>query len=161
MPRTDTGAPGSQAPRTTVRRRRGDAAERLARALLQEHGWEILATNVRVGRDELDIVAVEPPGGVTPDLRGLAVGAWTLVFVEVRSNGSGRFGPPEESVGRDKVMRVYRAAMALVRARSLPDGTALPLLSWRVDLLAVEDGPSLGAGIGGPTVRHLRDVRPE
>jgi len=147
MPRTDAGGLRPQAPRTTVRRRRGDAAERLARALLQEHGWQILATNVRVGRDELDIVAVEPPG--------------TLVFVEVRSNGSGRFGPPEESVGRDKVLRVYRAAMALVRARFLPDGTALPLLPWRVDLLAVEDGPSLGAGIGGPTVRHLRDVRPE
>jgi putative endonuclease len=124
----------------------GDRVEALVAARLVEQQWRILATSVTVGRDEIDIIAVEPGAPAR------------LVFVEVRSHSSSRFGAPEESVGPGKLARTYRAAFALLRAGHLPDGTALPRLQWRVDLVAVEMRPSIGPGIGGPTIRHLRGV---
>jgi Holliday junction resolvase-like predicted endonuclease len=121
---------------------------------LVEQGWVILGSNVAVGRDEIDLVAVDP------------VPTRALVFVEVRSNVTGRFGAPEESVAGPKLRRVYRAAFGLLRARAaprgltLPDGV-LPDLPWRIDVVLVEQAPSLGPGLGGPVVRHLRGVAPD
>jgi Holliday junction resolvase-like predicted endonuclease len=131
------------------RRRDGDRAELVARRYLQGCGWTVLGSNVRVGRDELDLVAVEPGDD-----------AW-LVFVEVRSNVTARFGAPEESVVGGKLRRTYRAAWGLLRLGTLPDGTPVPRLPWRVDLVIVEQRPNLTRDIGGPIVRHLRGVAPE
>ncbi|MBA2557090.1 MAG: YraN family protein, partial [Chloroflexi bacterium] len=79
---TVSGAAG----RPTLRRRNGDRAEVLAVAHLSELGWTILATGLRIGRDEVDILALDPgPRG-------------ELVVIEVRSHTTGRFGTPEESV---------------------------------------------------------------
>jgi putative endonuclease len=110
---------------STPRRRAGDAAEQAVARHLSAHGWTIVARNVRVGRSELDIVAVEP---ATPPI---------LVIVEVRSATVTSFGAPVESVDARKVSRLYRAAWALVRAGRLPDGKALPDIEWRVDLVTV------------------------
>lgn len=126
----------------------GDRAEALVAGWLEAQGWTILATSVTAGRDELDIVAIEP--GAVP----------CLVFVEVRSHTTRRFGSPEESVDSAKLVRTYRAAFALLRLGHLPDGTPLPRSEWRVDLVAVEVGPSIGRGMGGPDIRHLRGVTP-
>lgn len=124
----------------------GDRVEVLVAAWLEAQGWKILAANVTVGRNEIDIVAVEP--GAPP----------CLVFVEVRSHASSRFGAPEESVRMAKLARTYRAAFDLLRLGRLPDGTAVPHSPWRVDLVAVEMRPSIGPGMGGPAIRHLRGV---
>jgi putative endonuclease len=128
------------------RRRIGDQAEALVAAWLEGRQWRILATNVTVGKDELDIIAIEP-GTPAP-----------LVFVEVRSHTSSRFGAPEESVDASKLARTYRAAFTLLKLGRLPDGTLLPSSRWRVDLVAVEMRPSIGPGMGGPRVRHLRGI---
>jgi putative endonuclease len=124
----------------------GDRVEALVAARLVAQHWRILASSVTLGRDEIDIVAIEP-----------GAPAW-LVFVEVRSRSSSRFGAPEESVGTAKLGRTYRAAFALLRLGHLPDGTALPRLTWRVDLVSVDMQPSIGPSVGGPAVRHLRGV---
>ncbi len=63
----------------------------------------MLARNLRVGRDEIDIVALEP--GSPP----------TLVVVEVRSRSRPGFGSAVETVDRRKVARLYRALAALPR----------------------------------------------
>lgn len=111
-------------------------------------GWSILASSVRIGRDELDLVAVEP--GALP----------MLVFVEVRSRSSARFGAPEETVTGAKIGRIYRAAMALMRQGHLPDGHPLPPLRWRVDLISVDARPSRPDGPNRPELRHIRGVTP-
>jgi putative endonuclease len=92
---------------------------------LRAQGWSILGRNIRVGRDELDIVALEPGRP-----------AW-LVIVEVRSGSNGRFGSPRESVDARKVVRVYRAGLAL--RRQAYEGLSLPehRLDWRVDLVTL------------------------
>jgi putative endonuclease len=123
----------------------GAAAEDAAASYLVAAGWSILARNLRIGRDELDIVALEP--GRSP----------TIVVVEVRSHTVARFGSPLESVDAGKVTRLYRAAFALHRhghAR-LPAGSA-SLPGWRVDLLALHGDPASGWTVDC----HLRGLLP-
>src|SRR5690349_2470238 len=103
MPRSHALTMVGSSPSRTRRRRAGDAAERLVARYLLARGWTILATNVLVGKDEIDLVAVD--SGPPP----------ALVFVEVRSNVTGRYGAPEESVVGGKLRRTYRAAWGLLR----------------------------------------------
>ena len=126
--------------RRPLRRRRGDTAEALVAAHLERRGWVIVARQLRIGRDELDLLAIEP--GRRP----------TLVVVEVRSRADPRFGPQEERLDAAKVGRLYRAAAALRRRGALPDGSGLPALPWRIDLIAVDPPPA--------PLRHLRGVIP-
>jgi putative endonuclease len=117
----------------TVRQRRGQAAEAIAASYILDAGWRVVGRNVKVGRDEIDIVAIDP--GPPAE----------LVCVEVRSATSSAFGSPEERVDRAKVRNLYRAM------RSMP--AHLPL-QRRVDLLVVDGrGSSLN-------VRHLRRLEP-
>jgi Holliday junction resolvase-like predicted endonuclease len=139
----------ARAPRRTRRRRQGDRAEDLAVRYFLSLGWLVLARNVTLGHDELDVVAVDP--GPPP----------ALVFAEVRSNVTGRYGEPEESVVGGKLRRTYRAAWGLLRVGALPHGRPIPRLPWRVDVLIVEQRPYLARDIGGPILRHLRAVAPE
>jgi putative endonuclease len=135
-------------PRPTSRQRRGERGEMLAAEHLASIGWRVLARRVRSGRNELDIIAVDPgPPAV-------------LVAVEVRLRSSSLFGTPEESVDRRKIARLYRAMSTLVTAGALPDGAALPRLRWRVDLIAIDDAPLIAHGVGGPAIRHLRSLEP-
>jgi Holliday junction resolvase-like predicted endonuclease len=123
----------------------GDEAEAAVATILGRAGWRVLARNVRIDRDEIDIVAVEPGD---PD---------TLVLVEVRSRTAPSFGPPEESVDARKVARLYRAAWALVRGGLLPGGVPLPAGPWRVDLVTLgRDGASAPWHVRA----HLRGLQP-
>jgi putative endonuclease len=104
-------------------------------------GWRILARQVRVGRLELDVVAVDPGPPAA------------LVAVEVRWRRSRLFGLPEETVDGRKIARLRRAAAALAADGRLPDGTTLPALPPRLDVVAVEPGPT-----GRLRARHHRGV---
>jgi putative endonuclease len=89
--RLSTGDAAPAASRTA----RGREAERRVAELLTDRGYVVLGTNVRVGRDELDVVALD--------------GA-TLVVVEVRSRRPGAVEHPFESITRAKATRLRRAA---------------------------------------------------
>jgi putative endonuclease len=115
----------------TVPQRLGDEAEGAVAARLLAMGWRVLASHVRVGRAELDLVARDP--GPPP----------ALVIVEVRWRGRRDFGLPEETVDRRKRGRLHRAGFALRDAGGLPDGTPLPDLPLRFDLVVVEPGDRL------------------
>ena len=84
------------------RRQAGLRGEELAAAHLIEGGFQILARNVRVGRCELDLIAV----------RGR-----TVVFCEVRARSSAALIEPVESIDRAKVARVRRAAAQWLAAQ--------------------------------------------
>ncbi len=121
----------------------GAAAEALVESRLIAQGWRILARNLRIGRDELDLVGIDPGP------------PRTLVVVEVRWRGRRDFGLPEETLDHRKRVAIRRATGALLVAGTLPDGTPLPGLPLRIDLVAVDRGPD-----GRPSIRHHRAIRP-
>ncbi|HEX2625361.1 MAG TPA: YraN family protein [Candidatus Limnocylindrales bacterium] len=103
----------------------GDAAEALVADRLTAAGWTILGRQVRVGRAELDLVALDPRG------------TW-LVIVEVRWRSRRDYGLAEETVDRAKLARLRRAAFSLLEIGHLPDGVPVPRLPLRFDLVVVE-----------------------
>ena len=125
----------------TLAQRRGAAAEELVATRLARLGWSIVSRNTRVGRAEIDIVALDP--GPPP----------TLVIVEVRFRSGRDFGLPEETLGPRK-RAVLRGALHRLREDGrLPDGRPLPRLPARFDLAVVE--PAREAG-GEGRIRHYR-----
>jgi putative endonuclease len=128
---------------TTEAQRIGDEGERLAALRLEALGWRVLARNLRLGRDEVDLLAVDP--GPPP----------ALVVVEVRRRGRRDFGLAEETLDRRKRVALRRLLGALAGATNLPDGSPLPRLPLRLDLLAMDTGPD-----GRPSVRHHRGIAP-
>lgn len=127
-------------PTRTAAQQAGDAAESLVLVRLLAAGWTVLARNVRVGRHELDVVAVDPG---PPE---------TLVIVEVRWRSSRGFGLPEETVDYRKRTHVRMATYGLRERGVLPDGGRVPRLPLRFDLVVVEPGTRGG----DPTIRHHR-----
>lgn len=172
-PRVATHRPTSDDPRQGPRGPRGErgaAAEAFVADVLRAWGWRVLGRNVRVGGDEVDIVALEPAmghGGPAPGarlthragrVRGASYGSrvTTLVLVEVRSRSSPAFGDPTETVDAGKVRRLYRAAGALRRSGRMGDAALPSADAWRIDLLVV-----VGGGRGGwRLVRHIRGLEP-
>jgi putative endonuclease len=121
----------SDDPARTPAQQAGDAAEALVASRLAEAGWTVVARNVHVGRHEIDLVAIDP--GPPP----------ALVIVEVRWRRGRQFGLPEETVDHRKRVRVRAAAYGLLDRGSLPDGSPVPRLPLRFDLIVVEPGDRL------------------
>ena len=127
-------------PARTAAQQAGDSAESLVLVRLLACGWSVLARNVHVGRHELDLVAVDPGPPAT------------LVIVEVRWRASRGFGLPEETVDHRKRSHLRMATYGLRDRGVLPDGSALPRLPVRFDLIVVEPARRGGE----PTIRHHR-----
>jgi putative endonuclease len=94
-------ARGVNARRTRTSRRLGAEGEERAAAYLRRRGYRIIGQNVRPGGVEIDLIAQ----------RGRLV-----VFVEVKTRRSGRFGAPEEAVDARKQARLARGAREWLRA---------------------------------------------
>jgi len=135
-----------QAPRVardrTPAQRLGDAAEASVAKRLESSGWTILGRNLRFGRNEVDILAVDP--GPSP----------SLVVVEVRWRASRLYGVGEETFDWRKRGHLRAAVGRLHANRELSDGSPLPRLPIRIDLVIVEPGE----GGGLPRIRHHRDA---
>lgn len=120
----------------------GAAAEALVAQRLADAGWSVLGRNIRVGRDEIDILALDPG----PPRR--------LVIVEVRARSSRDHGLVEETLTAVKQRHLRRAAAALAAGGPGPAGPRR-YRAPAVDLVVIEPGPP---GTSEPRVRHHRDV---
>ncbi len=118
-------------PTRTAAQLAGDAAETLVAARLERSGWIVLARNIHIGRYELDLVAIDPDPPPT------------LVIVEVRWRAGREFGLPEETVDHRKRARVRAAAYGLIDRGTMPDGSPVPRLPLRFDLVVAEPGHRL------------------
>ncbi len=90
------------------KRKKGAIGEDIAVAHLLKNGYEIIARNYRCPLGELDIIASDEN--------------W-LVFVEVKSRWSNRFGTPEEAITADKKARLTKLAryyLAIDLRREVP-----------------------------------------
>lgn len=100
----------------TIQRTLGQTGEAIARQYLQQHGYVILETNWRLGKNEADIIAYHE--GV-------------VVFVEVKTRSNHDYGYPEEFVNHAKQRAYIRMANYYMMKR-LPDEEA------RFDIIAIE-----------------------
>ncbi len=99
------------------RRDTGILGEKLARDFVKKQGYRIVETNFRCPEGEIDIVAKHKD---------------FLVFIEVRTKTSLKFGSPEESITPAKQGRMRATAF---HYRQMHNN--LPSL-WRIDVVAVE-----------------------
>lgn len=81
----------------------GRSGEELAARLYERQGFRV-ERNYRAGRIEVDLVATRP---------GL------VVFCEVKTRNTDRWGQPSEAVGPQKQMRLRRAAAAWLQEHRL------------------------------------------
>lgn len=101
------------------KRETGALGEKIAAEFLRKNGYNILTKNYRCQEGEIDIIAERQE---------------TLVFIEVRTKRSWRFGSPEESITQIKKERLKTLA-----ERYGQEHEGLPS-NWRIDLVAVEIG---------------------
>ena len=110
----------------------GELGERIAAAFLALKGYEILETNFRYARREVDLVARH--GG-------------SIVAVEVKLRRGRRFGSAAQAVGRAKLARLRTALLGIAAETG---GRLCP----RVDVVAID----LDDDASGMTVEHIVGV---
>ena len=103
------------------RKDKGDRGEDRAAAFLRKEGYRILERNYRCPLGEMDIIAREGK---------------TIVFVEVKTRSSDRFGSPQAAIGPQKQRRMTAIALCYLKGQGLLGAPA------RFDVAAV----SLGEG---------------
>jgi len=94
----------------------GAFGEWFAAKHIESIGWRIIDRNVRAGRGELDIVAVDGD---------------ELVIVEVRTRRIGKVSPSETTVGPNKLKSILKTARRYVERILSYEG------NWRIDIAAV------------------------
>ena len=107
----------------------GQHGEASAAAFLLEQGYTLLQQNYRAGRAEIDIIAQKD---------GL------LVFVEVKTRASDRFGFPETAVGARKEALLLAAAERYIHDTGWQQDI-------RFDIIAITLGTP-------PVVHHIPDA---
>ena len=113
------------------RKQTGQQGEDIATTYLIQRGYELIERNWRCPVGELDIIME----------KGAAV-----VFIEVRTRRSGRFGSAEESITPAKQARLVEVAETYLQTKEW-----LPR-SWRIDVIAV------GLGSQPPRINHIENA---
>ncbi len=109
----------------------GKQGEDLAYSFLSQNGYAILERNYRISGGEIDLIAKKDA---------------EVVFVEVKTRASSRYGYPEESVGAAKKKRLVRAARTFLGRFS-----SEPL--YRFDIIAVQ----IEQGLHAPKITHIEN----
>jgi putative endonuclease len=109
----------------------GVRGEQWAAEFLVRNGLTILARNYRHERAEVDLVCRDGD---------------ELVFVEVKSRRSSRFGDPEEAVTESKQEQLRKAAEGFCQEFLLED------IFYRFDIVAVLDNRGI------ISIRHIKDA---
>ena len=99
-----------------ARRKLGDAGEQLAEKFLIEKGFQVLFRQKVTPHGEIDLVCTEGE---------------EVVFVEVKTRMSDRFGFPEASVTRSKFRHMARAAEYILDKQKWHEKP------WRLDVVAI------------------------
>ncbi len=96
----------------------GKKGELIARKFLEEIGFQIIETNWRHEKDEIDMVAKDGE---------------ELVMVEVKTRSTRYFGEPSEAVGIAKENFMIRAAEAYLEIHDINMDTRFDIISIVID----------------------------
>lgn len=96
--------------------------ESLAIAHLKARGYDILEQNYRAIRGEIDLIAQDSD---------------FIVFVEVKTRRSLKFGLPQTAVTTQKQRQISKVALAYLQAKNLFDAPC------RFDVIAIHVSPQL------------------
>jgi putative endonuclease len=110
----------------------GKSGEQAAADYLESAGFRILDRNWRCADGEIDIVAVDRQ---------------VFVVCEVKTRSGTRCGTPVEAVGRAKLRRLRKLAVAWLNAHGV-----------RYDQVRVDIVGLVFEGTGGYTIEHIRGV---
>ncbi|HWQ22246.1 MAG TPA: YraN family protein [Clostridia bacterium] len=114
----------------------GNAGEELAAQWLTDHGFHIVARNVRTVYGELDVVA-EKSGHIH--------------VVEVKTRKGTGYGTPLEAIDRRKQEHLRRSTMAALSA-GLP-GLTRPVRGIHIDAMSILTGSG-----AAPCIEYLEDI---
>lgn len=111
----------------------GYLGERAAEKYLKRRGLKIVARGLRLRGGELDLIAAD---------------GRTIVFVEVKTRRTARFGHPAEAVDSRKQWRLTRAALIFLKRHGLLE------YACRFDVIAV----TWPHGCKRPTIEHIQNA---
>ncbi len=103
-----------------TRRNISKIGESLAASHLKARGYQIIEQNYRWGRGEIDLVAMDGK---------------RIVFVEVKTRRSLRFGLPQDAVTIHKQRQLSKIALAYLQVQNLLDSPC------RFDVIAIQLSP--------------------
>ena len=103
-------------PNDMKKKQLGNWGEEAAAEYLIEHGVDIIDKNVRTQNGEIDIIGKQ--NGV-------------LVFFEVKTRRSNKFGNPEDAVNARKKEHMIRSAIEYIQSNLDLD------IEWRMDVIAI------------------------
>ncbi|MFO8240758.1 MAG: YraN family protein [Dissulfuribacterales bacterium] len=107
----------------------GEKAEGLAEAFFKERGYNVLERNYRVRWGEIDLILEDRS---------------RIIFVEVKSRLSSKYGQPQEAITHHKRRQIIRVAKWYLQKKGYLDREI------RFDVLAIRF-----YGIGKPTIEHI------
>jgi putative endonuclease len=111
----------------------GKWGEKMAARFLRKAGYRIVARRVRIDRDEIDLIAKK---------RNL------LVFVEVKTRGSEKYGRPVSAIHQRKRLALQRSAIRYLKK-----------LKKTPDYIRIDGVEVIGTrGDKTPTIRHLENI---
>ncbi len=111
----------------------GKWGEDQAARYLEEKGYQLVARNVRTEYGELDLVVIKEG---------------KLVFVEVKTRSSGKYGRPEEAITEQKIQHLVESALSYIAENPQVPG------DWQIDVIAIETGQP-GQD---PVITHFEDA---
>lgn len=113
----------------------GRFGEKLARDYLMKHGYSIIGANIKTSYKEIDIVSLKDN---------------VLVFVEVKTRTSEKFGRAEESIFENKTSNLKKAiGIYLQNNRKI-----VKYADLRLDLIAIEIDKSRKLA----KIKHYKDI---
>ena len=103
------------------RQKYGQSSEKLASGFLVAEGYRIIETNYKNRFGEIDIIAADGE---------------SIVFIEVKSRRSGRFGPAKASISRLKQRKISMVALGYLKSKGAVGKKA------RFDVVAIDSRAS-------------------
>ncbi len=100
-----------------IKNKIGKFGQQIAGQILEKKGYKILTENFYTRGGEIDLIAEQGS---------------QIVFVEVKTRLSNRFGLPEEAVDSAKKEKFYEAALKYLEEKQIEHD------NFRLDLIAVE-----------------------